>query len=175
MQHRMKLVAFVVSAAAVTAACGPKPAASTDSAGATTAAAPAFDKSAAEAEIRANDKTYFDGVTAKDVKMIASGYANDAVSMPPNVPPLVGHDAMDKYNADMLKIPGFDITGEATEIHFSDDGTMAYAIGKYTAHYNDAKGKKLTEEGKYLEVVKKVDGKWKIVSDAFSPNAAPKM
>jgi ketosteroid isomerase-like protein len=107
--------------------------------------------------------------------MIASGYANDAVSMPPNVPPLVGHDAMDKYNADMLKIPGFDITGEATEIHFSDDGTMAYAIGKYTAHYNDAKGKQLTEEGHYFEVVKKVDGKWKIVTDAFGPNAPPKM
>jgi uncharacterized protein (TIGR02246 family) len=175
MQHRMKILAFLVTASAVSAACGPKPAATTDSAGATTTAAPAFDKSAAEAEIRANDKTYFDGVKAKDLKMIASGYANDAVSMPPNIPPLAGHDAMDKYNTDMLKIPGFAITGEPTEIHFSDDGTMAYAIGKYTAQYNDAKGKQLTEEGHYFEVVKKVDGKWKIVADAFGPNAMPKM
>jgi len=175
MQHRMRILASLVTAAGVTTACGPKPAATADSAAASTATAPAFDKAAAEAEIKANDKTYFDGVTAKDIKMIASGYASDAVSMPPNVPPLVGHEAMDKFNADMLKIPGFGITGEATEIHFSDDGSMAYAIGKYTAHYNDAKGKQLTEVGHYFEVLKKVDGKWKIVADGFGPDAPPKM
>ena len=175
MQHRMKMLASIVIAAGLTAACGPKPDATADSAGAATAAATAFDKNAAEAEIRANDKTYFDGVTAKDLNMIASGYATDAVSMPPNVPPLVGHDAMNKYNTEMLKVPGFKIVGEPTEVHFSDDGTMAYANGKYTATYNDAKGKPVTEEGHYIEVLKKIDGKWKIVSDAFAPNAPPKM
>ena len=174
MLHRIKILAALAITSAIAGACGPKAAASSDS-GAATAATPAFDKSAAEAEIRANDKTYFDGVTAKDLKMISSGYATDAVSMPPNVPPLVGHDAMDKYNTEMLKVPGFKITGEPTEVHFSDDGTMAYANGKYTATYNDSKGKPVAEEGKYLEVLKKIDGKWKIVSDAFSPNAPPKM
>jgi uncharacterized protein (TIGR02246 family) len=139
------------------------------------AAAPVFDKAAAEAEIRAGDTAFFNATKAKNSNAAADMYANDAVSMPANSPPLNGHDAIRKYNEDFVKLPQAVLTGETESIKFSDDGTMAYATGKYTASWVDAKGKKVTEDGKYLNVFGKVDGKWKIVADAFSGNAAPKM
>src|SRR6266550_48756 len=172
MQNRIKIVAGVMLASAVIGGCGRKDTdEKEDSVKSTTAAAPAFDKKAAEAEIRAGDQVFFDGVKAKDAEVLASTYSNDAVSMPANSPPVKGHDAIKKFNEDFLKLPQVTMTGETEDVTFSDDGTMAYATGKYTASWVDAKGKKVTEDGKYLNVLKKVDGKWKVVADAFSGNA----
>jgi ketosteroid isomerase-like protein len=56
-------------------------------------------------------------------------------------------------------------------------GDLAYAVGSYrqTLTPKKAGAKSLpTEEGKYIEVLKKqADGSWKIVYDMWSPNAAP--
>jgi uncharacterized protein (TIGR02246 family) len=174
MQHRMKILASMIIAAGVAVACGPKPAATTDSAGAATAAAPA-DRSADEAAIKALDQQYFSAVKAKDVNMLADTYSNDAVSMPPNNPPLMGHDDIVKYNDAMLKTPNFGMTGETKTVSFSDDGTVAYAWGTYSATWTDAKGKAVKDEGKYLNVLRKVDGKWKVVMDSFSSNSPAQM
>ena len=175
MQHRIKILASIVFAAGITAACGPKAAANADSTAAATAAAPAFDKAAAEAEIKAGDQSYFAAVKAKDVNMLASTYANDAVSMPPNNPQLNGHDEIVKYNDGMLKTPNFTMTGETKTVSFSDDGTVAYASGTYSASWTDAKGKTVKDDGKYLNVLRKVDGKWKVVMDSFSSNMPAQM
>jgi len=176
MQNRIKIFAGVMLVSAVIAGCAKKDAdAREDSTKAAAPAAPAFDKKAAEAEIRAGDQVFFDGVKAKDAEVLASTYSNDAVSMPANSPPLKGHDAIKKFNEDFLKLPQVAMTGATDDVTFSDDGTMAYATGHYSASWADAKGKKVTEDGKYLNVLKKVDGKWKVVADAFSGNAAPKM
>ena len=54
---------------------------------------------------------------------------------------------------------------------------MAYSVGTYrlTLTPKKAGAKALpTEEGKYLEVLKKqADGSWKILHDMWSPNAPP--
>jgi ketosteroid isomerase-like protein len=50
---------------------------------------------------------------------------------------------------------------------------MAYEAGKYSASFADPKGRAIRHEGKYLNVLKRVDGQWKIVTDAFSSNLAP--
>jgi uncharacterized protein (TIGR02246 family) len=147
----------------------------TDTGAATATNTPAFDKKAAEAEVRAGDSTFFAAVQAKNAEALADTYSNDAVSMPANSPPLKGHDAIKKFNEDFLKLPQVAMTGATDDVTFSDDGTLAYATGHYSASWADAKGKKVTEDGKYLNVLKKVDGKWKVVADAFSGNAAPKM
>jgi uncharacterized protein (TIGR02246 family) len=128
---------------------------------------------AAEAEIRKGDEDFFSAANARNANAIAALYSNDAVSMPENSPPLVGHDAILKYNQDFVKLPKLAITGESETIRFSDDGTMAYATGKYSVSYVDAKGHTIKDEGKYLNVLKNVDGKWKVIVDAFSSNRAP--
>ncbi len=176
MQNRIKIFAGVMLASAVIGGCAKKDTdEKEDSAKAAAPAPAAFDKKAAEAEIRAGDQVFFSGVKAKDAEVLAGTYSNDAVSMPANSPPLKGHDAIKKFNEDFLKLPQASMVGATDDVAFSDDGTLAYATGHYSASWADAKGKKVAEDGKYLNVLKKVDGKWKVVADAFSGNAAPKM
>ena len=169
------LIAAGVSLGSVACTAKTNSATDTGMAAAPAGTAPSFDKAAAEAEIRKVDTSFFTAVTARDANAIGDTYARDAVSNPPNSPPLVGHDAIVKYNQEFLKLPKLAMTGEATTIKFSDDGTMGYETGKYTATWVDKKGKTIKDNGKYLNVWQKVDGKWKVVVDAFSSNAAPAM
>lgn len=168
---------MLVAAAVATVGCAKTSSSTTDTgmAGSTAAATPAVDKTAAETEIRAGDAAFFAAAKAKNANAAADAYSNDAVSMPPNAPPLKGHDAIAKSFEDFFKLPQVMLTGETESVKFSDDGTLAYATGKYNASWADAKGKKVTEDGKYLNVLARVDGKWRIVADAYSSNTAPKM
>jgi uncharacterized protein (TIGR02246 family) len=165
---------MLLAVATVTTTACSKPASNAADTG-MAAATPVVDKKAAEAEIRAGDSAFFAAVKAKDANAIAATYSTNAVSMPPNSPPLKGRDAIKKFNEDFVKLPQLTMTGESEDIQFSDDGTMAYATGKYAASWADAKGKTITDEGKYLNVFKKVGGKWELVVDSFSSNAPPKM
>jgi uncharacterized protein (TIGR02246 family) len=176
MQSRQRIAAGLFTLSAVVAGCARKDADEKgEDSGKAMAGTPtaSVDTKAAAAEIRKGDDDYFAAVKARDANAIAALYSNDAVSMPENSPPLVGHDAILKFNQDFLKLPQLAMTGESETIRFSDDGTMAYDTGKYSVSFADAKGHSIKDEGKYLNVMKQVDGKWKIVVDAFSSNRAP--
>ena len=171
MLNRTELMSALVALSALGGGCARKEPAAQAS-GDRQAAAP-VDTKAAEAEIRQGDKEFFDAVRARNANAIADQYAPDAISMPPNSPPLMGREAILQYNQQMLKMPGLTITGESDVIKFSDDGTMAYAAGKYSASFTDPKGHPVKDEGKYLNVLRRVDGKWRVVADAFSSNKEP--
>ena len=53
-----------------------------------------------------SDDGFVYAVKAKDANGMTAVYSDDAVSNPPNSPPLVGNAAIKKSNADLLKIPG---------------------------------------------------------------------
>lgn len=176
MQKRFGIIAGCVVLSVVAASCSRKDTDEKEDSGKTMAnAAPAapVDTKAAEAEIRKVDEAYFAAVKAKDANAVAAVYSDDAVSMSPNAPASVGHDAIVKYNQDFVKLPQLTMTGGPETIKVSDDGTMAYDTGKYSASWADAKGKTIKDDGNYLEVLKKVDGKWKVVTDAYNSNLAP--
>jgi uncharacterized protein (TIGR02246 family) len=171
MQNRLRIAAGVVALSAVVAGCERRD--TDEESGKAMANTAPVDTKAAEAEIRKGDEDFFSAANAKDANAIADLYATDALSMPQNSPPLVGHDAILKYNQDFVKLRQLAITGKSETIRFSDDGTMAYDAGDYSVSYVDAKGHTIKDQGKFLNVLKKVDGKWKIVVDAFSSNLAP--
>ena len=178
MQRLLRTVGGLLAVSAVLAGCAKKSAdgKSNDGGNAIFNAPPAatpVDTKASEDEIRKLDETYFVAVKAKDANAIAALYTEDAVSMNPNAPAVVGREAIAKNNQDFLKLSQLEMTGGPETIQVSDDGTMAYDRGKYSMSWTDGKGKTIKDEGKYLEVLKKVDGKWKIVSDANSSNIAP--
>jgi uncharacterized protein (TIGR02246 family) len=175
MNNRLRMAAASCALSAMVAGCG-KPEMGGQQAGDTAIArsAPApFDRAAAEAEIRQGDQEFFNAVKGKDAEAIANSYTRDAISNPPNSPPLRGHDEILKYNQEFLKLPKLTMTGETGTIGFSDDGTLAYNTGKYTATFADARGRTIKDEGKYLNVLRKEGGKWKVVVDAFSSNLPP--
>lgn len=176
MQSRLQIATGLLAVSFFTLDCAPKPAGERrdeSAAAAAPAAVDRIDTTAAAAAVRRNDDAFFAAVKARDAKAAAMLYALDATSMPANSPPLVGRDAIEKYNQEFLKLPKLTMTGESQLIRFSDDGTMAYDAGKYSVSFADAKGHTVTDEGKYLNVLRAVNGEWKIVIDAFSSNQPP--
>jgi uncharacterized protein (TIGR02246 family) len=173
MQKSFAILAGCMVLSVVAAGCARKDTDEKDDSAKVATLAGPVDTKAAEAEIRSADTAYFNAVKAKDAAAIAALYSSDAISSPPNSPPLNGNEAIRKSNEEFLKMPQVAMTGGATLIKFSDDGTMGYEIGTYSMTAADAKGKPIKDEGKYLNIWRKVDGKWKIVADSYSSNLAP--
>jgi uncharacterized protein (TIGR02246 family) len=177
MRIGFRLVSEVAVVAVVAAGCARKETEGqrSDRSSMASTGAARVDTAAAAAEIRRGDEQFFNAVKSRDAQAAADLYADDAISMPANSPPLKGRDAILKFNQEFLKLPKLTMTGAPETIGFSDDGTVAYDAGKYSVSYTDANGRTVREEGKYLNVERRVDGKWKVVADAFSGNgAAPK-
>ena len=136
-------------------------------------ATPPADRAADEAAIKQAGEQFFAAVNAKNAAAAADTYADDAVYMEGGAPVITGKDAIRKHLEDMVKLPQVSISGGPTNIKFSDDGSMAYEEGKFSVGYADPKGKMMKDDGKYLIVWRKSDGKWKTVSESNSMDKAP--
>ena len=158
-------------ALSLTTACQPDPKTETSTEGAEIAAAPASLSPEDEAAIRAVDSAWGRAASAGDADALTALYTSDATLLPPNEPAAKG-EAVRKFNANMAKAFSgpFELTTEAVE----GRGDLAYSVGTYRATLTPRKtGAKAlpTEEGKFLEVLKKqADGSWKIVYDMWSSN-----
>ncbi|MEO7986756.1 MAG: SgcJ/EcaC family oxidoreductase [Gemmatimonadales bacterium] len=166
------LSAFPALIALTALACQPAPKPDAAAAGVESAAAPGGFSAEDEAAIRAVDVAWARAATAGDAAALTALYTSDATLMPPGEESVKG-EAMKKYNAAMTD--GFTGPTELTTTAVEGHGDLAYAVGTYRATLTPKKAgaKPLpTEEGKYLEVLKKqADGSWKIVYDMWSQNA----
>ena len=61
-----------------------------------------------------------------------------------------------------------------TIVQGAESGDVGYTSGAYTLEYTDDKGAKVNDKGKYLEVSKKVDGRWKCYLDMYNFDMAAK-
>ena len=57
---------------------------------------------------------------------------------------------------------------EPAMVQVADSGELGYTSGTYTLSFTDPKAGKIEDKGKYLEVWKKVGGKWKCPLDMYS-------
>ena len=133
---------------------------------------PPADRAADEAAIKQADQQFFTDVNAKNAAAAAEAYSDDAVYMEAGSPALSGKDAIRKHLDEFVKLPQLATSGEAIDIKFSDDGSVAYETGKFSMGYADAKGKAVKTDGKYLIVWRKSDGKWKVVAESNSMDKA---
>ena len=75
----------------------------------------------------------------------------------------------DKVWADLIATPGFSINWKATKVEVAKSGDIGFISGTYEMTMNDANGKPVNEQGKYLEVwEKQADGKWKCGADIWN-------
>lgn len=136
------------------------------------AAAPAGLSAQDEAAVRAVDVEWTRAASAGDGNALTALYASDATLLPYNEPVAKG-EAMKKYNDDMTN--SFTGPTKLTTTAVEGRGDLAYAVGTYRATLTPKKAgaKPLpTEEGKYVEVLKKQpDGSWKIIYDIWNTNA----
>ena len=131
---------------------------------------PPADRAAEEAAIKQMDAQFFTNVNASNAAAAAEAYSDDAVYMEGNSPPIKGKEAIAKHLEQFTKLPQIKMNGEATSIDFSDDGSVAYEVGNFSAEFADPKGKMVKDAGKYLLVLRKFDGKWKVVAESNSSN-----
>ena len=162
---RIGLAALLIGAAA----CQPAPRTESASRGAESSAALSASD---EAAVRAVDAEWARAATAGDGNAVAALYAADATLLPP-AEPLRQGEAAKKYWVDFTA--SFSGPAELTTTTVEGRGDLAYAMGTYrmTLTPKKAGAKALpTEEGKYVEVLKKQsDGSWKIVHDIWNTNA----
>jgi uncharacterized protein (TIGR02246 family) len=138
------------------------------------AAAPAaVDTKADEAAIVAADSAWMRAVMAKNVDSVMVWYTPEAVSFGFG-PPAMGIDQIRASYTEMVKSNMTDAKILSNTVKVSDDGKMAYDYGTYTMTMTPPGGKPTKETGGYLNVWKKVDGKWMLAAEMSTPVPAPK-
>lgn len=126
-------------------------------------------RAADEAALRDADTEWLKTVQAKHVDHVVSFYADDASMFPPGAPLATGKEAIRAAWSQLFALPGFALRWETNKSEVSRAGDLAFAQGTYETTFNDAKGKPVTDRGKWVVVWKKqADGSWKAVADIFN-------
>lgn len=160
-------ITLVAVTAVFQSACYKGTKATADSAAASsTASGKSFDRNAASAQILGNDSVFIRGMVAKNVDSVMCCYDNDAVSLGGGKATKGVSDIRKSY-VEAVKANVRDVTFHSDGVNFSDDGTMAWDYGTFS-QTADVKGKPTKQSGNFLNVWKKVDGKWKIVAEIGS-------
>ncbi len=72
----------------------------------------------------------------RDLTRILSFWTDDAVVLPPGLPPILGKAALCQYVESSLQVPGFRITWSSHEAVLSPDGQFAYLLGNNAVTMN---------------------------------------
>jgi ketosteroid isomerase-like protein len=113
-------------------------------------------------------------VGSGDLETTLAYWADDAVMMPPGMPPVEGKAAIRSYVEGASKIPGFQISWEPVSAHVSRSGDLAYLIERNTITVNDSTGKPVKSYGKVVTVWRKdPDGTWRNVVDMWNDTQGP--
>jgi uncharacterized protein (TIGR02246 family) len=131
------------------------------------ATTPRVDPSTEEQAIRDRDRQWVQAVAAKDVQAVVGMYAPDATFMVPNAPLASGSSAIGAMWQQIFGMPNVSVTFSPTKIEVSRAGDMAYDVGTYRFAFDGPQGR-VEDEGKYTVVWRKIDGQWKVASDAFN-------
>jgi len=146
--------------------------------GDTTASASArsikVDFDAARAAVLNRDSLWIRSVQAKNIDSLMTLYAPDAESMQEGVPAVKGTEALRAIYAGFFKAMPRDFNVKLKGVDLSDDGTLAYDRGSFTATVNGPGGKPLKVSGDYLNVWKKIDGRWVTVAEMSNSSPPPK-
>jgi steroid delta-isomerase-like uncharacterized protein/uncharacterized protein (TIGR02246 family) len=105
---------------------------------------------------------------AKDAAGVAALYAEDGVMKPPNADQAKGRQAIEAHLAREMKL----VSGrlDIVTVEHGHDGDLGFARGTFSM--TDSHGN-IVDRGKWVEVRKKVDGRWQIDSDIWNSDMAP--
>jgi uncharacterized protein (TIGR02246 family) len=131
--------------------------------------------SGTDAGIKQVADAYVKATLAGDAKAIAALYADDAVEMPPNQPMIKGKAAIEQYYAKQLaggvKFTSFSLT----HIESRAAGDTGYDVGTYNQNLTPPGGQPTTDTGKYVVLLKRVGGAWKVTYAIYSSDKMPMM
>jgi len=127
----------------------------------------------AQAKVLAKlDDDWSAAAAKKDVDLVASYYADDAIAYPPNETAAIGRAATKKVWAAYFAEPTFKLSWKTLHAEVSTSGDLGFTAGTYEDSFKGPDGKLVTETGKYLCTWKKgKDGKWKAIHDMWNSDA----
>ena len=98
---------------------------------------------------------------AGDASAYAALFTEEAVSMPPHAPTLVGRSAVETWAENLFAQMTVQVSSEATEIVFT--GEWAFLRGPYSATFSPkADGAPIDDTGTWLVIMQsQADGAWK--------------
>lgn len=126
---------------------------------------PALDMQAIKAEIQAMEDAYAEASNTKNAEAQVAYYADDAQSLAPNRPTIVGKAAILAYTKEeMAEDTSNDSTIRFEVVDLFADGDLLVEVGKSITTKND--GTETT--GKYMSVFEKINGKYICIRDIYN-------
>jgi len=161
-----RALAAAVSATILLAGCGAKK----EEAHAP-AAAPAVDLAAEEAAIRNRSAEWMNYANAKDAASVAKVYAPDAITIFDGNVRRGSAEIMAGVEKDMAENPKSVVSWTTDSVKMAQSGDLAVEYGTVHVDVDGADGKKPPTDGAFTTVWEKVDGAWRVASDAGTDNA----
>jgi uncharacterized protein (TIGR02246 family) len=113
-------------------------------------------------EITALAKEFENALNAGDVEGIAALYADDCRLLPPNAEMTQGKEAVRAIFGGMIAAG---LKGTLDTVEAVVTGKVGYRVGRYELKSPDGV---VADQGKYIEIWRKIDGEWKIVNDIWN-------
>jgi uncharacterized protein (TIGR02246 family) len=118
--------------------------------------------------------TYLKAYLAADAKAIAALYAEDAMEMPPNQPPIKGRaDILAYYQKAFAESKASNLT--LTHLEAVTHGDSAHLVGTSRETITPKSGPPTEEAGKYVVILKQLGGQWKVSYAIYNNDTPPKM
>lgn len=91
-------------------------------------------------------------------------YWPDAKLLPPNTPLVVGREALIAFFKSFPPLSVF----RTSDLEIEGDGDTAYIRGSYEITMNPSNSAPVTDKGKYVEIWRRHEGKWRCAIDIFN-------
>jgi ketosteroid isomerase-like protein len=136
----------------------------------------AIDRELTEEEatlVRARTRSSWDSeddpYRALDLDRLVDVYASDAISIPANHPAMRGHDEIRAWYARRTGNYEMNVVSEVDSIDIVGDVAVIVGIFRVTRRPEDGVAG-LDHAGRWLSVLRKIDGKWKFWRDMDTPS-----
>jgi uncharacterized protein (TIGR02246 family) len=128
---------------------------------------------ASDPAIRQIADNYVKATLAGDAKAVAALYADDAIEMPPNMPPIKSRAAIEGFYTKILsgtKMGSFTLT----HIESRASGDTGYDVGTYQQSMTPSGATApMKETGKYVVVLKRSGKEWKVAYAIYNSDQPP--
>lgn len=105
----------------------------------------------------------------RDIERVLGFWTDDAIVIPPGMPPVRGKAALRQYVEGSMQIPGFRISWTSKDVSFSPDGYLAYMFSANAVTMNGPDGKPFTIEGRAVTIWRREsDGDWRCAVDIWN-------
>ncbi|MFN2509433.1 MAG: DUF4440 domain-containing protein [Chthoniobacterales bacterium] len=117
--------------------------------------------------IRLANQEFMASLAKGDAAALAAMYSKDAQLMPANAEVIRGRDGIQKYWQAAIDAGLKELKIETLEVHGGGGSDTVAEVGKFSAL---GAGEKIIDEGKFIVIWKREDGKWRLHRDMFSSN-----